>query len=41
MMQRQIVVVIGRHSGSHTSGNVTRVWGKEDDNRLQVYHAYL
>ena len=25
MMQRQIVVVIGRHSGSHSSGYVIRV----------------
>ena len=42
MMQRPIIVVIlGRRSSSHSDGCVIRVWGKEDDNKLQVYHTYL
>ena len=41
MMQRRIVVTLGRRSSSHSDGDVIRVWGKEDDNKLQVYHTYL
>ena len=40
MMQRPIVVILGRRSSSHSDGDVTRVWGKKDDNKLQVYHTY-
>ena len=41
MMQRPIVVILGRRSSSHSDGYVICVWGKEDDNKLQVYHTYL
>jgi len=40
-MQRRIVVLLGRRSSSHSGGDVTRVWGKKDDDKLQVYHTYL
>ena len=36
---RCIVVILGRRSSSHS--DVIRVWGKEDDNKLQVNHTYV
>ena len=39
MMQRPIVVILGRRSSSHS--DVIRVWGELNDNKLQVFHTYL
>jgi len=39
MMQRPVVVILGRRSSCHSG--VIREWGKEYNNKLQIYNTYL